>query len=92
MATAAGVAFAVSATHQARRQLAQQPQGVAASEHSSSLAESSPSDEEWLEQTLQLLEQLEEDTSPETAGDGSDEEDWLEELQWLDDSELSSAS
>lgn len=84
MATAAGVAFAVHTASQTRRQLAQQPQGVTVSDPSS--------DEEWLEQTLQLLEQLEEDSSTETAGDGADEEDWLEELQWLDDSELSTAS
>ena len=92
MATAAGVAFAVHTAQQTRRQLAQQPQGVTVSDPSASFAESPASDEEWLEQTLQLLEQLEEDSSTETAGDGADEEDWLEELQWLDDSELSTAS
>ena len=85
MATAAGLVFAVSTAHQTRRQLAQQPQGVTVSD---------PSDEEWLEQTLELLEQLEleGETSPETAGDGSDDEEWLDELQWLDESELSTAS
>ena len=80
MATAAGLAFVVSTTHQSRRQLAQQPQGVTVSD---------PSSEEWLEQTLELLEQLEGETSPETAGDGSNDEEWLDELQWLDESELS---
>ena len=54
--------------------------------------ESPSTEEEWFEQTLQLLEQLEEDSSAETAGDGVEEEEWLEELQWLDDSELSTAS
>lgn len=83
MATAAGLAFVVSTTHQSRRQLAQQPQGVTVSD---------PSDEEWLEQTLELLEQLEGETSPETAGDGSEDDEWLDELQWLDESELSAAS
>ena len=82
MATAAGLAFALSTTHQTRRQLAQQPQGVTVSEL----------DEEWLEQTLELLEQLEGETSPETAGDGSEDDEWLDELQWLDESELSTAS
>lgn len=52
------------------------------------LAELSSSDEEWLAQTLELLDQLDEDISPETASDGADEE-WLEELQLLDEDELS---
>lgn len=92
MATTAGVAVAVGIFSQERPQLAQQlPQDVRISEPAA-LAESPSTDEEWLEQTLQLLEQLEEDPSAETAGDGADEEDWLEELQWLDDSELSTAS
>jgi hypothetical protein len=89
MATAAGLVFAVSTVHQTRRRLAQQPQGAAASHPSAVLAESPVSDEEWIEQTLQLLEELEEETAPETAGDGSNDEEWLDELQWLDESELS---
>ncbi|MEK7880255.1 MAG: hypothetical protein AAB285_10385, partial [candidate division NC10 bacterium] len=69
----------VHTASQTRRQLAQQPQGATVSDPS----------EEWLEQTLELLEQLEGETSPETAGDGSNDEEWLDELQWLDESELS---
>lgn len=93
MATAAGLVFAVSTAHQTRRQLAQQPQGATASHPSAVLAESPASDEEWIEQTLDLLEQIgEEPPSAETAGDGSDDEEWLDELQWLDESELSTAS
>ena len=53
------------------------------------LAEQSSSDEEWLAQTLELLDQLGEDTPPETASDGAGEEEWLEELQLLDEGELS---
>lgn len=92
MATAAGVAVAVGTFSQERPHLARQlPQDVRISEPAA-LAQSPSTDEEWLERTLQLLEQLEEDPSAETAGDGADEEDWLQELQWLDDSELSTAS
>ena len=93
MATAAGLVFAVSTAHQTRRQLTQQPQGATASHPSAVLAESPTSDEAWLEQTLDLLEQIDEEPpSAETAGDGSNDEKWLDELQWLDERELSTAS
>jgi len=93
MATAAGLVFALTSAHQTRRQLAQQPQGVTAAHPSAVLAESPASDEEWLEQTLDLLEQIDEEPpSAETAGDGSNDEEWLDELQWLDERELSTAS
>ncbi|MBI3318977.1 MAG: hypothetical protein HYZ89_00075 [Candidatus Omnitrophica bacterium] len=55
------------------------------------LVEAPLSDEEWLEHTLQLLDQLDEDVPLDTAGDGSDEE-WLDELQLLDKLELSAPS
>ena len=92
LATAAGLALAVNTVHQTRRQLAQHPQDVTVSHPSAMLAESPASDEQWLEQTLHLLEQLEEDPSTETAGDGSTDEEWLNELRWLDENELSTAS
>lgn len=56
------------------------------------LAELSSSDEEWLAQTLELLDQLGEDTPSETASDGAEEEEWLEELQLFDESDLSTSS
>jgi hypothetical protein len=56
------------------------------------LAESQPADDEWIEQTMQLLEQIDE-TLPEAEGAGSDpssEDDWLQDLQMLDESDLAS--
>ena len=55
------------------------------------LAESPPSDDQWLEETLQLLDELDEDALDDTAGNGSDDL-WLEELQQLDESELAASS
>jgi len=55
------------------------------------LAESPPSDADWIEQTLQLLEEIDEDAPEETTGD-TDEEDWLNELQLLDETELTASS
>lgn len=53
------------------------------------LAESSPSDDQWLEQTLELLEEFDDSSTDATAGN---EEDWLQELQMLDQEEISSSS
>lgn len=47
------------------------------------------SDEQWLDQTLQLLQQFDEDVS--SDGDATDEE-WLQDLQLLDEAELSVSS
>jgi len=56
------------------------------------LAESpAGSEDQWLEETLLLLDELDEDVSSESAGDGSEEE-WLEELEWLDETELAASS
>ena len=55
------------------------------------LAEAPPSDDEWIEQTLTLLEQLEEDL-PEGASDEPSGDEWLDELQWLDDRDLAAPS
>ena len=52
------------------------------------LAESEPRDEQWLEQTSQLLDQLDESESVGQSGSSSDEEDWLNELERLDETEL----
>ena len=61
------------------------------SEQGVRLAAAIPSDEEWIRQTLQLLEQVEEgdETSPLEGSDG--EAEWIEELEWLDDQDLRTA-
>ena len=51
-------------------------------------ADSSSDDQAWIEQTVQLLEALEEDL-PE-SDEGSDDS-WMDELELLDDSELTSS-
>jgi hypothetical protein len=55
------------------------------------LAESQPTDDEWLDQTLQLLDQIDESLPAENeAGNPSSDDDWLQDLQMLDESELAS--
>lgn len=49
-------------------------------------------DEEWIFQTLQLLEEVEEDGATAPLEVGDDEEEWLEELEWLDEQELMAAT
>ena len=55
------------------------------------LAEATKSDDQWLQETFQLLDQLGEDPKTGNTNESSDE-DWLDELQMLDDNELSSSS
>jgi len=55
------------------------------------LAEAPPSEDAWFEQTLTLLEQLEEDL-PEGAADDPSGDEWLDELQWLDEHDLAASS
>ena len=55
------------------------------------LAQSGGNDAGWLEQTLELLDQLDEDIPEDATGDSSDE-DWLRELEFLDDSDLAASS
>ena len=81
---AAGILIMMTVTHQASRQLAHPPEAVL-------IAESPAADDQWLEDTLQLLDELDEDVSSETAGDGSEDE-WLEELELLDETDLASSS
>ena len=50
------------------------------------LAEAASTEDLWLEQTLQLLEALDEDDM------GPLDEEWLEELKWLDELELGASS
>ena len=56
------------------------------------LAESLPvaEDDQWLDQTMQLLEQLDEDLPGDVSNDASD--DWLNELQQIDETELAANS
>ena len=59
------------------------------------LAEAPPSGDTWVADTLQLLDQLDEEL-PDDAATPNDanttEDDWLNELQMLDDSELAARS
>ena len=56
------------------------------------LAEAPPSDDQWLEQTLQLLEQFDEDASVGKTDDASSDEDLLKEIQNDEQSDFASAS
>lgn len=55
------------------------------------LAESPPDDDTWIAQTLQLLDQVDQEL-PDDASTGSSDERWMQELQTLDDSELAARS
>ena len=54
------------------------------------LAESADADDRWVEDTLLLLEQLDEEI--EAADEDLDDHDWLDELKQLDESEFSASS
>ena len=58
------------------------------------LAESSASSDntKWVEQTMQLLDQLDEDAPAGSEETPANDQDWLNELQWLDENDLSSSS
>lgn len=60
------------------------------------LAEAPQSDDSWVADTLQLLDQLDEELPDDdsAAGDSNtgNEEEWLDELQMMDDSELAARS
>ena len=55
------------------------------------LAEAPPDDLQWVEQTLGFLEQVDED-APADALDPASDDEWLEELQQLDEGEPSASS
>ena len=55
------------------------------------LAESPSEDEQWLEETLRLLEEFDEELPEDVFEDWSDD-DWLDELQMLDEYELYASS
>lgn len=54
------------------------------------LAEATPSDDQWINDNLNLLEQLNQEDPADETGPSSTDSDWLEELKQLDESELSS--
>ncbi len=56
------------------------------------LAESEPSDDAWIEQTMQLLDELDEEAPEEATRNTPTEDDWLQEFQQVDESELSASS
>ena len=58
------------------------------------LAEAPPDDDSWIADTLQLLDQLDEELPDEpSAGEAtSNEDEWLDELQTLDENELAARS
>jgi hypothetical protein len=56
------------------------------------LAESLPTDETWVDQTLELLDQLDESAPEDDNGSVSTDEDWLKELELLDETDLASRS
>ena len=78
MATvAAGVLLMLTVTHPTSRRMFQ-------------LAESQDAEDQWLDDTLQLLDQLDENATDEATG--ASEDDYLEELKQLDDTELAASS
>ena len=83
-AVAAAAAIAVVALRSSHQQTAELAQPLV-------VAEAQPSDDEWFQETLQLLDQLDEDVASDAVEDGSDE-DWMHELQTLDEGELSAGS
>ena len=59
------------------------------------LAEAPQSDEAWIQDTVQLLNQLDEELPADAAGEdttGSSDDDWMQELQTLDESDLAASS
>ncbi len=56
------------------------------------LAEAPPSDEQWIEQTIQLLDSVDDGTSAEQSAEPASEDEWLNELQMLDELEPAARS
>ena len=56
------------------------------------LAEAPQSDDAWLKETLQLLDQLQEDVPDDASSGDAPDEEWMKDLQTLDDSDLSQPS
>ena len=78
MATvAAGVLLMLTVTHPTSRHMFQ-------------LVQSNDAEDQWLDDTLQLLDQLDENAADEATG--ASDEDYLEELKQLDNTELAASS
>lgn len=56
------------------------------------LAESTESGDAWIQQTMQLLDQLEQDSASNDAATTQSDEEWLNELETLDEADLNSSS
>ena len=56
------------------------------------LAEAQPADETWIQETLLLLEDVGEAAPEAGPGQGAGEEDWLQDLELLDELEMSASS
>ena len=59
------------------------------------LAEAPQSDEAWIQDTVQLLDQLDEELPANAAGEettGPSGDDWMQELQTLDESDMAASS
>ena len=89
-ATAAAVAFVVStaarAPHAPAPIMATIPAAAPGSGYAVLAEDGAVNDEQWLEETLQLLQELDEDVAPASAEGGAEAEDeWLQDLELLDD-------
>ena len=56
------------------------------------LAEAPPSDDAWIQQTMQLLDQLDEDPASKDSSTDRSEEEWLDDLEMLDQDDLASTT
>ena len=56
------------------------------------LAEAQPADETWIQETLLLLEEFDQDGSETSGGSDTGKEDWLQDLELLDELEMSASS
>ena len=77
------------------QETAELAQDLEAEDHQLLLAESAPNqDQQWLEQTLQLLDQLDENVPGVDSDEplGNDDEEWLKELDTLDEGPSSTSS
>ena len=52
------------------------------------LAEAQPADETWIQETLLLLEEFDQDGSETSGGSDTGKEDWLQDLELLDELEM----
>ena len=88
-AAAAGIAIVLTISHHPAQRVAQ---GDLPDRSSAMivLAESPSTDEAWVDETIQLLNEFNEDLPEDASGSSSDE--WLDELQTLDENELAASS